>query len=222
MPLAITAPSLAPQPLAASGAQQDMGTKEVFLKMLVAQMENQDPLNPADSSQMSAQLAQFNMVEQQMDTNKYLAQIAGSQSNATASLDMASAAYLGRTVMLDQSQISYDGNKQSFAATLDNNADVVLVTISNDLGTPIRSMSLSALAAGDHQFSWDGKDDAGNAVNLGSYNINIYAADAIGQPINAAIQRSGIVDAVRMTPTGVQLVVDGLPTSLSNITEVRI
>ncbi|MDQ6989231.1 MAG: flagellar hook capping FlgD N-terminal domain-containing protein [Mariprofundaceae bacterium] len=219
--LTATAPSLGPKPLSASGVQQDMGTKEVFLKMLVAQMENQDPLNPTDSSQMSAQLAQFNMVEQQMDTNKYLAQIAGSQNAATDSLDMASAAYLGRTVMLDQSQISYDGSNQNFAATIDSNADVVLVTIRDDLGTPIRSMSMSALAAGDHQFIWDGKDDAGNAVDIGTYNINIYAADAIAQPINAAIQRSGIVDAVRMTTSGVQLVVDGLPTSLANVTEVR-
>jgi len=221
MALEVTAPSLTPQPLAQSGVQQDMGTKEVFLKMLVAQMENQDPLNPADSSQMSSQLAQFNMVEQQISTNKFLERIAGAQSDPTGSLDMASAGYLGHTVMLDESTITYEGSSKNFSASLDADADTVHITINNSAGTPIRNMSLSALTAGDKTFTWDGKDDAGNAVKLGTYNIGMTATDALGNPVTGAIQRSGIVDAVRMTSAGVQLVVGGVPTSLLNVTEVR-
>ncbi|MDX8388286.1 MAG: flagellar hook capping FlgD N-terminal domain-containing protein [Ghiorsea sp.] len=222
MPLELaSASTYGAQAKVAPSGTQDMGTKEVFLKMLVAQMENQDPLNPADSSQMSSQLAQFNMVEQQIDTNKFLEQMAGAQTDTGNNMDMASAGYLGHTVMLDESKIQYSGTTQPFSATLDNNAEIVYVTINDSLGTPIRTMSLSGLPAGDHKLNWDGLDSLGNEVPLGDYQIQIAAADATGQQVTAAIQRSGVVDAVRMTPNGVQLVVDGKPTSLANVTEVR-
>ncbi len=220
MPLQVTAPSASSS--AATPRNQDMGSKDVFLKMLVAQMQNQDPLNPADSTQMSSQLAQFNMVEQQIDTNKYLSQLAGAQSGASSNLDMASAGYLGRTVMMNQSQIQYDGNSQNFMATLDQNAENIYVTISDNFGSPIRTMSLSAMSAGELNLNWDGQDDQGNSVNPGTYNISINAFDAVGLPVNASPQRAGVVDAVRMTSNGLQLIVNGVPTSLNNVTEVRL
>ena len=220
MPLEISS-TYGAQPAPTPSGSQDLGTKEVFLRMLVAQMENQDPLNPADSSQMSSQLAQFNMVEQQIDTNKYLEQMAATQTGSS-SLDTSSAGYLGRTVMLDESNIQYSGSTQPFSASLDNNASNVYITISDSLGTPIRNMSLSSLPAGDQQLNWDGKDDFGNTVAVGDYQIDIAAFDAAGQPVTASIQRSGVVDAVRMSPSGIQLIVNGTPTSIANVTEVRI
>jgi flagellar basal-body rod modification protein FlgD len=199
-----------------------MGTKEVFLKMLVAQMENQDPMNPADSKQMSSQLAQFNMVEQQMNTNKYLEQMAANQGGSGSNLDAASAGYLGHTVMINESNIQYTGVNQPFSASLDNNASNVYITISDSLGTPVRNMSLSSLPAGSQQLNWDGKDDFGNPVTVGDYKIDIAAFDAAGQQVTASIQRSGVVDAVRMTPSGIQLIVGGTTTSIANVTEVRV
>ncbi len=221
MPLEIST-SYGAQPAATASGPQDLGTKEVFLRMLVAQMENQDPLNPADSSQMSSQLAQFNMVEQQIDTNRYLQQMAVNQSSSSSNLDMASAGYLGHTVMVNQSTLDYSGTTQNFSATLDNNAENVFVTISDATGAPVRTMSLSSMPAGDMQLNWDGRDDAGIKVDLGAYNVNIQAVDAAGQAVNVIPQRSGIVDAVRMTASGIQLIVDGIPTSLANVTEVRV
>ena len=221
MPLQVTAPTLGAQ-AKVTNSQADMGTKAVFLKMLVAQMQNQDPLNPADSTQMSSQLAQFNMVEQQIDTNKYLQQMAVNQGTQTSSLDMASAGYLGHTVMVNQTSIQNSGSGQGFSATLGNNAEAIYVTITDGYGTPVRTMSLSSMPAGDLQLNWDGKDDVGQAVPQGSYNIYIEAYDAVGTPVSAAIQHSGVVDAVRASPTGIELIVNGIPTSLSDITEVRL
>ncbi len=210
------------QPAPPPNSQQNLGSKDVFLKMLVAQMQYQDPLNPTDSTQMSAQLAQFNMVEQQTYTNEYLAQLTASQGGANGSLDTASAGYLGHTVMINETHISYTGGTQPFSANLDGNASNVYITISDNLGTPIRTMSLSSLPAGMQQLNWDGKDDAGNPVAIGDYQIDIAAFDAAGQQVGASIQRSGVVDAVRMTPSGIQLIVGGTPTSIANVTEVRI
>lgn len=220
MPLTVST-NYGAQPKAAPTGMQDMGTKEVFLKMLVAQMENQDPLNPADSTQMSSQLAQFNMVEQQIDTNKYLKQLAGAQGDSANNLDMASAGYLGRTVMLDESTIRYNGISKDFTASLEQNTNATVVTIRDSLGTPIRNISLSAMPAGEHQIVWDGKNDAGEQMPAGDYNVDIMAFDSIGQQVGSAIQRAGVVDAVRMTSSGIQLVVNGVPTSVSSVKEVR-
>ena len=220
MPLQVTAPTLGAQ--AAPKPKQDLGSKDVFLKMLVAQMKNQDPLKPADATKMSSQLAQFNMVEQQINTNTYLQQMAANQSGSANSLDMASAGYLGHTVMVNQSQIQYSGAPTNFQATLDQNAETVYVTISDNTGTPVRSMSLTATPAGQIPLSWDGRDDQGVKVDTGNYNISIQAFDATGQAVRATPQYSGVVDAVRMTPSGVELVIGGTATSLANISEVRL
>jgi len=220
MPLEVTAPSLGAQ--AAPPPQQDLGSKDVFLKMLVAQMQYQDPLNPTDSAQMSSDLAQFNMVEQQIDTNMYLQQIASSQTGSAANLDMASAGYLGHTVMINQSEIQYEGTSTDFSITLDNNAQDVFVTISDSTGSPVRTMSFSATSAGELPVTWDGRDADGIKVNSGVYSINVQAVDVTGQTVRATPQSSGVVDAVRMTSNGIELVVNGVPTSLNNITEVRL
>jgi len=220
MPLTVTAPSLSAQ--AAPAAKQDLGSKDVFLKMLVAQMKNQDPQNPADSTQMSSQLAQFNMVEQQISTNKYLEQIAGSSGASTNSLDMASAGYLGHTVVINQSEVQYSGTPTNFGATLAANADSVYVTMTDAAGSPVRTMTLPASPAGEVQIQWDGRDDNGVKVNTGAYQVSIQAFDVAGQAVAASTQRTGIVDAIRSTPSGVELVVNGTPTSLANISEVRL
>ncbi len=220
MPLEVTAPIPGAQTI--PKPRQDLGSKDVFLKMLVAQMQNQDPLNPADSTQMSAQLAQFNMVEQQIDTNKYLQQIAANQSEPGNNLDMASAGYLGHTVMVNQSDIQYSGSPVDFQVTLEQNAENIYVTISDNTGAPVRTMSLAAMPAGQASLSWDGRNDQGIKVDTGHYSISIQAFDATGQAVRATPQYAGVVDAVRTTPSGIELVVGGIATSLANITEVRL
>jgi len=204
----------------ASGTNQDIGDKQIFLKLLVAQMENQDPLNPSDPTQMSAQLAQFNMVEQQTNTNKLLEQMVANQSSA-GSTDSA-ASYLGKVVTVNQSTIDYSGTPKNFAVDIGANSSSNYLVISDPDGNPIRTLSLGALAAGKHQLSWDGKTDAGPQAPHASYYIDVISADAQGLNVPATVQRSGVVDAVRMTSSGVQLIVGGSPAGLSDVTEIRL
>ncbi|MDX8396503.1 MAG: flagellar hook assembly protein FlgD [Mariprofundaceae bacterium] len=205
------------------GTQQDLGDKQIFLKLLVAQMENQDPLKPQDPTQMSAQLAQFNMVEQQTNTNKWLEQIAaGNGLSNSGGASGSDASYLGRTVTLNQSNVAFNGSPVSFDARLDGNATQSFIVIRNGEGTPIRTISLGAKNAGTHPMTWDGVNDLGNPSPPGNYNIEIAATDIQGLIVPAFAQRSGIVDAVRFTSSGTEFVVGGMPASLSDITEIRL
>jgi len=182
-------------------------------------MENQDPLNPSDPTQMSAQLAQFNMVEQQTNTNKLLEQLVMQQSGGSSD---SAASYLGKVVTVNQGTIDYSGATQNFSVDLSANSSQNYIVIADPDGNPIRTLSLGPLSAGSHQLSWDGKTDAGPLAPHASYYIDIVSSDDQGLNVPATVQRSGVVDAVRMTNTGVQLMVGGTPAYISEISEIRL
>ncbi len=216
-----TAASTAPTTKRTS--QGDLGKKEIFLKLLVAQMQYQNPLKPQDPTQMSSQLAQFNMVEQQTKSNKLLQQLvsAGGSSSA-AKQPLAGAGYLGHTVTINQNHLFFNGSKQSFSAVMNGAATQAVVSILDSKGNPVRTMSLSNPAPGANPLTWDGKTDSGAMAAQGNYTIQVSATDVNGNTVSSAIQRSGIVDAVRFTSSGTQLMVGGIPAAIADITEIRL
>jgi len=224
MPLQVT--NTTSQAASAGTSRADLGKKDIFLKLLVAQMQHQDPLKPQDASQMSSQLAQFNMVEQQTSTNKWLEQMAGNGGlggvGSSSSLDTASAGYLGRTVTVNQNTVQYNGASPVFSTDLPVNAATAQVVVRDTAGKAIRTMDMGAMPQGINTMSWDGLNDAGQAAPLGTYNIEMAAVDAQGLNIAANIQRSGLVDTVRLTSGQVQLMVGGIPASLQDVTAVRL
>lgn len=221
MALEVTAPAYgAPNANDPIGTQQNLGDKDIFLKLLVAQMTYQDPLDPSDSTQMSAQLAQFNMVEQQTATNKWLEQMAANQSGG-GSTDSA-ASYLGKTVTVNQSVVDFNGTVQNFAINIDGNTNQNYVVIADSEGNPVRTYSLGALAAGTHQMSWDGITSTGNQATYGSYSIDVISTDSQGLSVPAIVQRSGVVDSIRISTAGTQLMVGGSPADITDVTEIRL
>jgi len=203
--------------------QNDIGQKDIFLKLLVAQMENQDPLKPQDATQMSSQLAQFNMVEQQTKSNKLLEKLVAAGGGTSSGVQPSNgASYLGHAVTVNQNEINFDGSDQSFSAVLDEPATEALVFIFDATGSPVRTMTFSNLAAGGNPMVWDGRMDSGAKAPQGNYSIKISPTNINGGEVGSVIQRSGQVDAVRFTSTGTQLMVGGIATSIENIIEIRL
>ena len=220
-------PSITSTPAAAiqsqSTPQNDLGQKDVFLQLLVAQMQYQDPMKPQDPTQMSSQLAQFNMVDQQTQTNTLLQQLVdgnGSQQNVGATSG-SGASYLGHTVTVSQNEIYFDGTTQNAIVNLSSPAAQATVYIMDSNGTPIKTFTLNNLPQGTSQLTWDGSTDSGATAAIGNYQIQVSSVDANGSTVTNSIQRSGIVDAVRFTSNGTELVVGGIPTTLDKITELR-
>jgi len=204
--------------------QVDLGNKDIFLKLLVAQMKFQDPLKPQDATQMSSQLAQFNMVEQQTTSNKLLEQLVNAGvggARPTAQID-SSANYLGHTVTVNQNDILFDGSSQNFAVTLNEPATEALVFIFDSNGEPVRTMRFNNLAAGANPLVWDGKTDSGASATQGRYTIQVSATNLNGGSVESSIQRSGIVDAIRFTGSGTEMMVGGIAVPLTDITEIRL
>jgi len=201
--------------------QADLGSKDIFLKLLVAQMKNQNPLKPQDPTQMSSQLAQFNMVDQQTKSNKLLQQLVSS-GGSTAQQPLNGAGYLGHTVNINQNTIAYNGSNQNFSAILDGAPTQAVVSIMDNNGNPVRTISLNNPVSGANPVTWDGKMDTGATAAQGNYTVQISATNIKGGTVGSAIQRSGVVDAVQFTASGTQLMVGGIPAAITDISEIRL
>jgi len=201
--------------------QNDLGKKDIFLKLLVAQMKFQNPLKPQDPTKMASQLAQFNMVEQQTNTNKLLQDMLDKGGSSTAPSSNTTATWLGHAVTVNQNKIHFDGTAQSFTAELSAPASTANLNVVDANGVPIRTMSLGALPAGNNALSWDGLMDNGAKAPLANYTLAINATDLQGQPVSAKVLRNGIVDAVRFSTSGSQLMVGGIAAATADITEIR-
>ncbi|UWQ74865.1 flagellar hook capping FlgD N-terminal domain-containing protein [Leisingera sp. M658] len=143
-----------------SGLTSDFDT---FVKMLTAQAKNQDPLEPMDSTEYAAQLAQFSMVEQQTKSNNLLE---GLQSQ----LGLANMAALSGWVGMEARAVApgyFDGsNEITIAPNPAAAADSVTLVVQDKNGTEVQRVALPVSA---EPFQWNGLDDDGNPLEAGEY-----------------------------------------------------
>ena len=168
--------------------------KDAFLNLLVTQLQNQDPLNPTDSVEFTAQLAQFSSLEQLSNVNDNLEQL----QNYQASINNSQAVSLiGKDITANGNSLQLtDGGPVGCDFSLDGSAAVVMVSIYDATGEFVKSFEGQDLAAGQHTLYWDGSDKDGNQVTDGTYTFEILAADAEGQNIKTTTLFSGTVDKV--------------------------
>ena len=176
-------------------------TEDRFLKLLVAQMRNQDPLNPLDNAQVTTQLAQINTVkgiDKLNDSLKILVERgqAGSTAEATA--------MLGRRVYVEGStlELPQEGSAQA-GFELAAAASAVRVEVLDRSGAVIDSRSLGRLPAGLHAFEWDGEGGAQRAA-AGTYSLRVTALDGT-EPVLATPMSAVPVQAVVRGADGVSL-----------------
>lgn len=175
-----------------------------FLKLLVTQMKNQDPLNPMDNAQVTTQLAQISTVGGIDKLNTTLQTLS---SSMLAAQSVQSSAIIGRDVYASGSTLALTDGKATGAFELKQDADHVFVQISNSSGALLRTLDLGAAKTGMSAFEWDGKTDAGNTVTSGMFTFQVTAARG-----NATIpvdpMMAGRVDGVSLT-NGVRLNLQG-------------
>ncbi|MEL6464891.1 MAG: flagellar hook capping FlgD N-terminal domain-containing protein [Pseudomonadota bacterium] len=142
---------------------------EVFLQMLTAQAEYQDPLEPIDSSEYAAQLAQFSMVEQQVMTNDLMQEMLV----ALGANDMASAAnWIGMEALV-QGPVRFEGAPITIAPNPPIAADEVTLIVTNAQGTEVARRALPVSAS---PYDWDGLDNSGATLPFAEYEFRIESA----------------------------------------------
>lgn len=198
----------------------DMGQKQ-FLQLLVAQMRNQDPINPVEGAEFASQLAQFNSVEQLIDVNSGLQTLQTSQDMMSASLTNSMAATLtGKQVraISDEVNLSAEGNSE-INFKLKSPAEEVEIVIRNESGTEVRRETLNGVSSGDNNWTWDGKNDSGERLGEGNYQVEVVAKNGDEQ-VNALVFMEGIANKVRFSGNGVFLSINGIEVPIGDVEEV--
>lgn len=201
------------QSVSASEQASIGGDFNTFLKMLTVQMQNQDPLNPMESSEFAVQLATFSSVEQQVRTNDFLAELVGSQNAGLGSYtDL-----IGTNVRAKGS-IMHSGAPVSFVLPGNDAADSATVLVSNEDGT---LAATAAVSPSDTSFEWSGALGNGTAAPTGLYTATVrYSANGEEIAIGAVEITDRVVE-VRFDGTEVQLMLsNGATISPSDVTSV--
>ncbi|HMQ71746.1 MAG TPA: flagellar hook capping FlgD N-terminal domain-containing protein [Rubrivivax sp.] len=139
---------------AASAGVSDAGSADRFLKLLVTQLQNQDPLNPMDNAEITSQMAQINTVSgiERLNTG-----LQGLTAQVVQMQALQGAALVGRDVTVAGDRLAaVDGGAQGGFA-LAGPADRVQVEILNAAGVVVDTLDLGALGSGRHGFAWDGE-----------------------------------------------------------------
>lgn len=172
---------------------QAMG-KEAFLKLLVAQLQHQDPLEPQENSEFVAQLAQFSSLEQSMGINDRLDLLA-TQTRGLANTE--AIGLVGKQVTVRGSTMPYSGSgSANVGFDLAGDAAETHVTIRDASGNVVRTLDVGARTAGKQSVAWDGLDDAGNRVPQGVYTVSVDAQTEAGDAVGVTQETQGLVEAV--------------------------
>ena len=154
--------------------------KQDFLTLLVAQLKNQDPLNPSDPTQFTAQLAQFSSLEQLFNLNDSMNNMATANANAARFTTLNT---IGKEVSFPASSFDFAGGPVNLGYVLDGQAkDVTLALQCN--GVTVATLQGEELNAGTHFINWDGLTTGGKPAPVGNYKIVIQAKAADGQGVS--------------------------------------
>lgn len=199
----------------ATQAKDDAMGKTDFLKLLVAQLKAQDPLNPQDPTQFTAQLAQYSSLEQLMNVNENLS---GLGTSFDSGMRTNAAGYIGRKATVSGDRVTLGGGTASTVQfNLDGAANTTSVDIYDSAGSLVNVVSMGSLDSGMHDFTWDGKTSSGTTAADGKYTFKVVASDSDGNGIAATTRFSGTVDSVSFENGKTMLNIGGSTWSIDDV-----
>jgi len=196
-------------------------TQSDFLQLLTTQLQDQDPTQPMDNSQMAAELAQFATLSTDQNIYSTLQTMNGNiSSNMQTSQVLGASNLVGKQVLVPSSTLDYSGSAVGGAVNVTSAGDVV-VTIQDSNGNTVNTIDLGNQQVGLAQFNWNGTDSNGNAVANGTYSIS---ANSGGSSAAMTTYASGSVTGVgyggSSTGTYVQVAgIGGVP--LSQVAQIN-
>ncbi len=192
--------------------------KDDFLNLLVAQLRNQDPLKPMESTEFTAQLAQFSSLEQLYNVNYNLGSL---ENNQAAMHNNQAVAMIGKTAWaLGNIVQKTDTALVDLHFGLNQDASETMLHIYDAQGNFVKTISAGAREAGTHLVSWDGTNDAGSSVPDGSYQFEVLAGDARGNNVSSETFVVGVVSGVIFDQGAAHLQVNDLSIPMQSVVRV--
>ena len=202
--------------------KKDLTSKDEFLKLLIVQLKNQDPMDPMKSGDFSVQLAQFSQLEQLISIKEALEK--GQESDMLlnqAYTNTMSATFIGKSIRaLGDAFNHVSEDTENIYFTLESYAEDIQVEIKNSNGVVIKTITAKNLKQGENTIIWDGKENSGIDASSGTYTFDVYAKDASQQDVDVNKYILGRVEGVKFSEGVPYFIVNGDLISLSAISEV--
>lgn len=192
--------------------------KDDFMNLLVAQLQNQDPLNPMDSTAFTSQLAEFSSLEQLSNVNEnleYLQMYQSSINNAQA------VSFIGKNIdaLGNSIQLESSGNEE-IHFELSQNSSAVYINIYNATGDLVKNIENGPMGEGKQSVEWDGTDNGGNTLSQGIYKFEVMAADANGDKVQTSTYISERVTGVTFKNGVTYLLAGGMEIPIGDVIQV--
>lgn len=193
--------------------------KDDFLTLLITQLQNQDPLNPSDSTEFTAQLAQFSSLEQLQNINESLDGFEVYQSTLN---NIQTASFIGKTVTAAGDTLTVtNGIADPISIDLDESANTVYIQIYDAYGDYVDDIEAGSLDAGMHSIEWDGCDQYGATVEDGNYSFTVMAVDANGNTVTTTSYLTGTVTGIDYQSDETMLLIGDQEVSISSLIRIE-
>lgn len=192
---------------------------DMFLQLLITELQTQNPLDPVDSTQFTQQLATYASLEQQISTNDKLDSVLSNFDSLSMSTGVG---YIGKSVEADSDTLGVgsDGAVDgSWNYSLDADAASVTLTVVDSDGNTVWTGS-GETSSGDHSFTWDGTNSSGETVSAGNYTLEVTAKDTSGDTVTSSISIVGTVTAVDSSDGTTVLELGSTQVDLSDVTRI--
>ncbi|MBO34194.1 MAG: flagellar hook capping protein [Rhodospirillaceae bacterium] len=193
------------------------GDLDSFLLLLTTQLQHQDPLSPLEPTEFTGQLVQFASVEQSIATNKHMEDLLSVQN---ASLASSVVGFIGTSVEAEINNLPVQNGTAEFTYTLSDNAKNVVIAIMDDKGN-IKHTKAGELAAGEHNYTWDGKDANGVQVTDGAYIVSVTPIGFTDEPVAVKTIIKANITGVNMESGSTMLDANGVAIPLDKVLTVN-
>ena len=166
-----------------------------FLGLLVAELQNQNPLDPTDTSSFMGQMMSYASYNQQVSMNEQLTSLATSMNSLLSSNAIG---FVGHTVEAYGDTTSMQNGQASWGYSLNAAASNVTITVKDADGNSVYSTK-GDTSSGSHSFTWDGTTSSGSKLTDGTYSIEVSATDSSGASVYGYTTVSGVVTGVDST-----------------------
>jgi flagellar basal-body rod modification protein FlgD len=190
---------------------------DTFLTLLTTQLKNQDPLSPMDSTQFTQQLVQMTGVEQQLLTNDLLEKLVTNTGSGVST----AVSLIGKEVRAEADVAALKNKKAEWTYALDRDATDVKLEILDEKGRVVKSVAPTDNKAGDHTFTWDGKNAAGSDSAEGTYTLRVTAKDSAGSTVTSTVYADGLVTGVEQNDGSTLITIKGAQVPWDKIVRIR-
>lgn len=193
--------------------------KDAFFKLMLTQMKNQDPMNPMQSHEMAAHLAQFTSLEQMFNVNANLEAMRKMQSPLG---DYQALTFIGKDISADSSMVVRykDDPSHDLRFGLGSDATEAKIIVKNEAGETVRTIKMTNLKKGTNAIRWDGLNDNGQSQVEGEYKFVVEALTSAGSKIAVDTTANGRITGVQFTKKGPLLLVGNQQVYLTDVKKI--